>query len=165
MLYPTLNNYLTHLQTTFDRIPAERKAVLRTLTDYLKHPQAAVIVICTHNSRRSHFGQVWLQVAAAYFGHDAVRVFSGGTEATQVAPPVLETLQQAGFRIEEEAEAHKLYFDDKQPPLRLFSKRFDSPENPQQDFAAVLVCAEADAACPVVSGAYFFFSSRRRHTR
>lgn len=153
MLYPEIKNYLSHLQTTFDRVPSERREVLQELRDYLRQPKAAVVVICTHNSRRSHFGQVWLQAAAAYFGHKNIRTFSGGTETTQVAPLVLESLRQSGFRLTEKETYHALYFAEKTEPLRLFSKRFDAPENPQQDFAAVLVCAEADTACPVVPGA------------
>ena len=34
-----------------------------------------------------------------------------------------------------------------------FSKKFDDPANPQQGFAALMVCGEADAACPFVKGA------------
>jgi len=34
-----------------------------------------------------------------------------------------------------------------------FSKRYDDASNPQKDFAAVMVCSEADASCPFVKGA------------
>ena len=34
-----------------------------------------------------------------------------------------------------------------------FSKKFDDPSNPQDGFAALMVCGEADAACPFVKGA------------
>src|SRR5262249_44345897 len=34
-----------------------------------------------------------------------------------------------------------------------FSKRYDDASNPQKGFAALLVCSEADAACPAVKGA------------
>ena len=33
-----------------------------------------------------------------------------------------------------------------------FSKHYDDPANPQQGFAALMVCGEADAACPFVKG-------------
>jgi arsenate reductase (thioredoxin) len=35
----------------------------------------------------------------------------------------------------------------------VFSKKFDDPSNPQDGFAALMVCGEADAACPFVKGA------------
>jgi arsenate reductase len=34
-----------------------------------------------------------------------------------------------------------------------FSKRYDDPSNPASRFAALMVCSEADAACPQVKGA------------
>ena len=34
-----------------------------------------------------------------------------------------------------------------------FSKLYAHEQNPQQDFAAILVCDEADEACPTVEGA------------
>ncbi len=34
-----------------------------------------------------------------------------------------------------------------------FSKHYDDPANPQSGFAALMVCGEADAACPFVKGA------------
>ena len=34
-----------------------------------------------------------------------------------------------------------------------FSKLFSDPANPEHGFAALMVCGEADAACPVVKGA------------
>ena len=33
-----------------------------------------------------------------------------------------------------------------------FSKRYDDPANPQKGFAALMVCGEADAGCPLVKG-------------
>ena len=33
-----------------------------------------------------------------------------------------------------------------------YSKHYDDPANPQSGFAALMVCGEADAGCPVVKG-------------
>ena len=35
----------------------------------------------------------------------------------------------------------------------MFSKKYDHQVNPHEDFTALLVCANADEACPVVPGA------------
>ena len=37
--------------------------------------------------------------------------------------------------------------------MSLFSKTYDSPPNPKDGFAAIMVCTEADAECPFVPGA------------
>nr|MBX2815413.1 protein-tyrosine-phosphatase [Saprospiraceae bacterium] len=38
--------------------------------------------------------------------------------------------------------------------MLLFSKRFAAEFNPQNNFIAVMVCGEADRACPIVPGAF-----------
>jgi arsenate reductase (thioredoxin) len=42
-----------------------------------------------------------------------------------------------------------------EPPMETieFSKRYDDRSNPQEGFAALMVCDEADAGCPAVRGA------------
>ena len=50
----------------------QRKIILQPLIDYinLKHnnrEEVRLNFICTHNSRRSHYGQIWAQVLAEYF--------------------------------------------------------------------------------------------------
>lgn len=42
--------------------------------------------------------------------------------------------------------------------MEAFSKRFSDPPNPQVDFCAVMVCSQADEACPHVPGAEKRFS-------
>ncbi len=37
--------------------------------------------------------------------------------------------------------------------MQVFSKVFDHAPNPEEDFAAVMTCSSADAACPIVEGA------------
>jgi arsenate reductase len=77
--------------------------------------------------------------AARHAGVQNVHTFSGGTEATSVNPRAFSALRRVGF--------------DELDPNVVFSKRIDDPANPQSNFIAVMVCTEADAACPVVNGA------------
>ena len=35
----------------------------------------------------------------------------------------------------------------------MFSKKYDHAENPQSEFAAIMVCSDADEGCPVILGA------------
>ena len=37
--------------------------------------------------------------------------------------------------------------------IAMFSKTFNNPTNPSSDFAAVMVCSDAEQACPFVPGA------------
>jgi arsenate reductase (thioredoxin) len=67
-------------------ISAERKEILQVLIDYIKSKRKAeapirLHFICTHNSRRSQFSQIWAQTAADYFQIPA-QCYSGGVEVT-----------------------------------------------------------------------------------
>ena len=113
--------------------------------------------ICTHNSRRSHFAQVWAQTMAEYFNFKQVFCYSGGTESTSMHIAVVNTLKQFSFEIDVIADNDNPVYSIKsslnQSPIIGFSKRFDHPFNPKTDFAAILTCSEAGEACPLVKGA------------
>lgn len=166
MLLPKLHHYLTSLPDP-QTIPADRKPALDALATYIWEKQNAglpvkLIFICTHNSRRSHFGQVWAQIAAQYFGIEPVDCFSGGTETTACNPRTVEALERAGVEAQAitggENPVYLLRYADGVNPIAAFSKVFDQVPNPQTGFAAVMTCAQAEANCPYVPGAEKRFS-------
>jgi hypothetical protein len=143
-------------------IPEDRKELLRQLAlrihnDLIREKHAEVIFICTHNSRRSHMGHLWAQLAACYFGIDGVRCFSGGTEATAFNPRAVQALLNAGMSITQiEGGSNPVYgvrFPGMADEIQVFSKKYSDPPNPVNDFHAVMTCSDADEACPVVEGA------------
>ncbi len=158
-----LENYCKSVETSFATIPEERKVLLKKLGKYIaekaqRQADIKLVVICTHNSRRSHIGQLWLQTAALWYGIPKVETFSGGTEATAFNRNAIEALQRVGFLIEQESKGenpvYRTNFMISEPvSMSLFSKTYDSPPNPKESFAAIMVCSEADAGCPFVLGA------------
>lgn len=162
-LFPVLTDYITACIQDFPQISAERKGILDQIASFVqknvdekKHSQ--LIYICTHNSRRSHYGQLWGATAAAYFGVPHVETFSGGTEATAFNPRAVAASQRAGFVItnttpDTENPIYAVQFAENMPPLTAFSKKYDDAANPQANFCAVLTCNSADAACPTIFGA------------
>jgi arsenate reductase len=160
-LLPQLNALATALLQEFHQIPAERKALLHKLADYLVQQQnspARLNFICTHNSRRSHIAQVWAAAGAAYFGLPAVETYSGGTEATAFNPRAVKALQRAGFQIDSpggENPHYQVTFAKASEPLICYSKTFDDPANPKAGFAAIMTCSDADENCPFIPGADF----------
>ncbi len=144
--------------------PPDRLELLEPLAQAIAaHEGLQATFVCTHNSRRSHLSQIWAQAAAWHYGLDDVATFSGGTEATAFNPRAVAALQRAGFTIEaEDPEAHnpvyRVTFDDDHPAMRCFSKCYADPCNPDSDFAAVMTCADADDACPLVEGATHRFA-------
>jgi len=155
-------NYLQEATQTFDQIPDERKETLQELAAFIREKQynneeAKLIFICTHNSRRSHMGQIWASVAAHYYQIPDVHTFSGGTEATAFNPRAVAALQRTGLAIEKLTEGdnprYQVQLDGEGLVEEAFSKKYDDPANPQKDFAAIMTCSQADEACPFVPGA------------
>ena len=166
-MFKELKTYCDSLEDEFALILPERRRVLESLGEYMAersiaHDPINATVICTHNSRRSHMGQLWLAAASLYYGFGNVSVTSGGTESTAFHPGAVEALRTAGFRIEKQEDAQNPVYlaslGEVGSSIQMFSKRFDHPENPKYDFAAILVCSEADQACPIVPGAKARFS-------
>ena len=159
-VHPKLQQYIDGILPSVKSIPEDRQRELKRLALFIKSKReskeiAQLVFICTHNSRRSHMGQIWSTVAAAYYGVDNVKTFSGGTEATAFNPRAVAALERAGFRFEKPAGENPHYqvsFSDKQPALECFSKKYDDAINPKSNFAATMTCAQADQNCPVVPG-------------
>ena len=152
----------------FGRIDAERRRVLDGLATTIaaelrQHGAVDLVFVCTHNSRRSHLGQVWALVAADHFGLAGVRTWSGGTEVTAFEPRAAAALARAGLDVRREdggdAEVDvdnpiwQVRHRDGGPASRCWSKRFSDPPNPHSGFVALLMCSGAAAACPTVAGA------------
>ncbi|MEL6559974.1 MAG: protein-tyrosine-phosphatase [Bacteroidota bacterium] len=160
-----MSKFCDEVVKEFDEIPEVRQTDLLKLTQYIRSKFdndeiPKLIVICTHNSRRSHLGQVWLSVAVRYFGLPNIQTFSGGTEATAFNTRAVAALKNVGFEITDtgRGSSNPTYFikyDQKTPAYQAFSKKYDSSPNPREGFAAIMVCSEADQGCPVVTGADF----------
>lgn len=169
-LFRQLTRYSEAVTESFDEIDDERKAQLEALGDYIYDKVSAdepvkLTVICTHNSRRSHIGQLWLLVAAHWYGIENLQAFSGGTEATAFNPRAVAALERAGFRFRRVAEGENPTYSASflrgaanRAGLLLYSKKYDNEVNPSEGFAALMVCSEADRSCPVVPGAEERFS-------
>ena len=161
-LHPDLHRYVgTHVVPAVAGISAERKESLDAIAAFVKERKAAgatadLTFICTHNSRRSHLGQVWAATAAWMHGLDHVHTYSGGTEATAFNTRAVAALERAGFHVDGSEGTNPHYnvsFSNDRAPEPHWSKVYDDPANPQTGFCAVMTCAEADRNCPFVHGA------------
>ena len=153
--------------------PAHREAASK-LADWIvsnhKDGQSLhIIMICTGNSRRSVFGATMGNIAAAYCGLPEIRFHSGGTAPTAINSRSIAALKAIGVAIEptgneaprgEPKTANPIYrirWGDSSMETTEFSKLYADASNPQQGFAAILVCGEADESCPHVKGASAHF--------
>jgi len=154
------------LETTIEKarqlnIPEERIEVLNLLIEYIQSKvdqkkEVNLNFICTHNSRRSQFSQVWAQTAADLHGIPA-NCYSGGVEVTAFNDRAVNSLKRSGFRVENTTPGnanpvYHVFYSDSQAPIIAFSKLFDDPINKAGQFAAVMTCDHADENCPFIPG-------------
>ncbi|NND95337.1 MAG: protein-tyrosine-phosphatase [Flavobacteriales bacterium] len=165
------SSYVNHKLSTFvldcikeeKEIDPDRKGLLdntgkRIVQAIENGGQMNLIFICTHNSRRSHFAQVWAQIAAFHYGLP-IHCYSGGTEETAIHRETLEALITCGLSkcVLSESQNPIISFKYSQfaPPIIAFSKQFDHPFNPSLGFGAIMTCDHADEDCPYIPEASF----------
>lgn len=158
----SLSEYIAALLPEMESIPQDRKNQLKKIALYIRtkkqsNEPANLIFICTHNSRRSHLSQIWAEAAAQYYGiADHVNNYSGGTEATAFNPRAVAAIERAGFSVENpggENPHYKVSYASGGPNIECFSKKYDDPANPSENFAAIMTCSDADKNCPFIPGA------------
>lgn len=140
-------------------IPVERLGVLQPLVDYIqfkidKKEEVNLNFICTHNSRRSQFSQIWAYTAANYFGIPA-NCYSGGVEVTSFNERAVESIKRSGFRVITKGNVnprYSIFHSEDTKPILAFSKLFDDPINKVDQFAAIMTCSHADENCPFIPG-------------
>ncbi len=160
-MFRNIHDYCTSLTRQFGIIPSHRQALLLELSDYIAtqivlKKDINLLFVCTHNSRRSHFGQIWAAVAADFFYVASISTFSGGTESTCFNENAIAALRLLGFDINATADinnpVYHVIFGENQI-ITCFSKRYDDSVNPYANFAAIMTCSDAEQNCPVIFGA------------
>jgi arsenate reductase (thioredoxin) len=153
-------------------ISAERRIVLDELASFIRKElevalsedkELSVVYLCTHNSRRSHFAQVWGHIASVLFNVKNLKTYSGGTVATECHPNTIAALKHIGFEIKcEDLSAanplYQVYYNDTDF-IDCYSKANTADSIPQTDFIAVMTCSDSDDNCPLVPGAKKRFST------
>ncbi len=159
-LFPKIAEQCDLLSQQFEVISVERKVLLTQLANYIQKQKNTalpiqLIFVCTHNSRRSHLGQVWSKVAAHFYEVNSVETFSAGTEATAMHPNTREALISQGFEISGDFNlANPIYKvkSGEEVESICFSKTISDDRLPKSQFAAIMTCSDADENCPFIPG-------------
>lgn len=173
-LAPKLAEHMARIASQTGQVKPDHKEASEKLGEWIAgHYKAGqplhVTIICTGNSRRSMLGSVMGNASAAFQGMPEVRFHSGGTTPSAFNKRTIASLKRVGVVIEPTGENgskgpaggdNPKYLvrwgnSDQTSHLQMveFSKHYRDQVNPQTGFAAVLVCTEADGACPTVAGA------------
>lgn len=147
------------ISKNFKEINTERKIVLEKLASHIQEKlnsgkEINLVYVCTHNSRRSHLGQVWARVGADFYGFN-INTYSAGTEATAFNQNAINALIFAGFEVKKLDESknpkYEVRFGENKSNF-CFSKTIDDETLPKENFVAVLTCGDADENCPFIPG-------------
>jgi arsenate reductase (thioredoxin) len=141
-----VNRHHSHLQTLSEWI----------VNQHLHGSRASLNFVCTHNSRRSQFAQTWCKVVQDYLAMDLADSYSGGTEVTACNERTIAALKRTGFSVKVEGNENPVYTltaDGITSGVKLWSKLFNDPSGPDENFAAVMTCDHADKNCPFIPGA------------
>jgi arsenate reductase (thioredoxin) len=167
-LLPKLQPYVSEVANELALVPTERREILDSIaakiTAQLNSAKFADLTfICTHNSRRSHMSQIWAQTAAYYYKLDNIRAYSGGTQTTECNCRTITAMRTAGFQIEDTTTntanpIYLIHYAENRPPIRAYSKLYNSNGNPAQNFIALMTCSNADKSCPIVEGSVARFA-------
>lgn len=152
-----------NIQSYASTLPAEKSDRVKRLSLSLQNALQSkgklnLIFICTHNSRRSQFSEVWAHALIHHYDlAQYFKSFSAGTEVSRVHPAVLNTLKRQGFQIDSSDEQIQISGDDI-PVKRLYSKDIDDESLVHEAAYTIMVCAQADENCPYIDWASERFS-------
>lgn len=160
MISNTIVSKINFLEGQESLIPNQRKTELDQLaelivSEYDEYGEVDIVIICTQNSRRSQLGQLWIKSLAQNYNLDFLKAYSGGTEITSFNPKMVKALSAYGFSIEKLNDIENPGYlitqsEDDQSTDMMFSKLYDDEFNPEYDFIALIVCSDADEACPII---------------
>ena len=155
ILFPKLEKTVEGLE----EINKERQDILQVLIDYIQekkdnNQEVNLNFICTHNSRRSQFAQIWAQTAADYNGV-AARCFSGGVEITAFNERAVKSIKRIGFEASSTGGENPKYVvkhSEGGDAIMVFSKLYNDEASPKENFSAIMTCSHADENCPFIPG-------------
>ena len=156
MIYTKLQTYINHLES--NKLSEDRKVILKPLVAYIQNKlnvgeQVNLNFICTHNSRRSQFAQVWSATASYYYGVKGVNCFSGGTEVTACNERTVSTLKSVGFEIDGDTSLENPLYSvllSETEKIELFSKLCTDTKYVKTPFGALMTCSNAEKNCPFI---------------
>ena len=167
-LFKTIHSLIHELNSEEFMIEEDRQELLSEIAGLIstlrkENKRPNLLIICTHNSRRSQLAEVWIRIATDYFGISSLYSYSGGTEVTAFNPRMVKALARAGLHINQKKNSdnpkYSIHWQQEQSePQLMFSKKYNDAFNPQSGLIALMVCDHADQNCPIIPNADARFS-------
>ncbi|MCP4521754.1 MAG: protein-tyrosine-phosphatase [Cytophagales bacterium] len=155
-----LATYIEKVTNNFGSISEERKETFTPIINFIQErvnaqKEVHLNYICTHNSRRSQFSQIWGHIGSHYYQVPNVYSYSGGVEVTAFNERAVNTIKEIGISVSaEENGTNPIYILDFGyegiPSTKAFSKLFDDESTASSDVGALMTCNHADENCPFI---------------
>lgn len=162
LIYPVILPFINEITGKFHEIPEPRASMLNKGSEYIriqrhKNKVVNLLFVCTHNSRRSQFGEIAATLAAAYYNLPKLNSYSAGTEITAFHPNAINALNETGFQINSNKSSvinpvYSVKFGE-HFVNNCYSKHINDPIIPKENLLAIYTCSEVETACPVIVGA------------
>lgn len=157
ILFSTIHDYCDNIVNSFHLISNDRKKILDDISSKINgHVQndkeLNLLFVCTHNSRRSQFAQVWAHLAINYFGLLSLNSFSCGSEQTMIHKNTITALESFGFRVQNEKNNKINFYFSENSYVECFSKTFLHNSLPDNQIISLMTCDDADKNCPLITG-------------
>lgn len=143
----------------FSNISDVRKEHLKSIAESLiedikKHGEIHLNFICTHNSRRSQFAQLWSFIIADHY-QLPIHSYSAGTEVTAFNERAVKSITDLGCKVAFEEGNNPKYevSIDRKKSLEMYSKVYNDKCFDEIKFIAIMTCSDADKNCPMIPSA------------
>lgn len=154
-----LKDYINIIEKTENSIDTERKNELLEISKYISdkaknNKEFYPVFICTHNSRRSIFCEVWFWLATKYYNKTNLLPLSAGVDINTINPRTIEALRRAGFDIYKNDKInlnppYAIILNPKKEVLLINSKKYEFPMVFDKNYCEIMVCSDKEMTCPV----------------
>jgi len=157
VFYNQIQLFCLEITSSFKYIPSSRlqllDGIVLEINEFLNNKKNLnFLFVCTHNSRRSQFANVWAEIAATFYNLNSIKSYSCGTEKSIVSKNTIQTLKDLGIRIENHPSIPNAFhaFYGKELFIDVFSKKYSDPTISKEDTIAIMTCSDADQNCPII---------------
>ena len=136
-----LDSYIQKIEN-FKPVKEEEEIIFNTinkLNSYLKLCRD-IVFVCTHNSRRSIYCEVWGKIIANKYSKN-INFYSAGTKKTSVYGEVIKSFSRLGIK----SKGNIIQYKEKS--ILLKSKTLE--EIQLDKFICIFTCSKAERSCPI----------------
>ena len=137
-----LTSYIKKINAFYPKKNDKKRlhSIIDILNDSIKSTKN-IVFICTYNSRRSQFCEIWGNVFSKIY-NKKLNVYSAGLKKTSVYKEVIFSLSRTGLKISGDG---KVKYEENE--INLTSKTLDDIK--EQKFIGVMTCSNAEKSCPI----------------